>query len=123
MRWRSTGFECYRAKISALPGQYVSEYEAIAFDRLADVHVQRVGEPRPVDHEGVEFAVLPARIDPGREVAQQFVVVPAAGQRRRGLGRVYACDDRADTEAEHLAGESRGGPLPQREQGRDAAAG
>jgi len=47
-------------------GQYIGEGETVALDNLTDDDVERMGEARPVDDEGVELTTLAARVDPER---------------------------------------------------------
>ena len=69
--------------------------------------VQAIGsrEERPGVHEGVELAVLAARVDSGGQVGEEPRVVRAPGERRVEHARIDADDDRREAAVDELAGQ------------------
>jgi hypothetical protein len=59
---RSGGSTAIRAKACRGGWQHIGYHETVAFGRLANGHIQRVGELWSVDDEGMEFAVLAAGV-------------------------------------------------------------
>src|SRR5205085_5507631 len=55
---------------------------AVAHDGFAHTHGNWRSKNRAVENEGMEFAVLAARIDTGRQITQQRFVVCTAGESR-----------------------------------------
>jgi hypothetical protein len=50
--------------------QYIGEDETVAFGTLADNHVKRASEPRPIGDKGMKFPVLAALVDAFRQLPQ-----------------------------------------------------
>ena len=84
-------------------------------DNLARSSFYRRGEHRPVQHARVELAVLSERVDPVREVSEEFRVEPTAGKPRRQRSWVDGSHEGLDPRRQHLFGQGPGVQPPQRE--------
>jgi len=73
--------------------------------------------------ERVKLAPFAARVDGRGKIVEQGIVELATGEARREDARIDATDSRAQSSADHLAGERVGRPLPQRENRGDSRAG
>ena len=96
--------------------------EPLARDDLAGLDRRAAAEHRTGVDEGMELAVLAARIDAGRQVGEQRRVELAAGERRVEHARIDAGEPRAQAAGDHLAREPRRRHAPQRKQRRQPGA-
>src|SRR5438552_132946 len=72
----------------------------------------RAGEERATEYEGVELAVLAARIDAGRQLREKpLIVEPAREVRRQRLG-VHTADDGAKAKPQKFRRQLARIPLP-----------
>ena len=101
----------------------VAEHEAVAGDDLAGLDGDGPLEHRPGAGEGVELAVLGARIDAGRQFGQQGGIEAPAGKARRQLRGIDAGDVGLEPAAIISRASAAVVDAPQREQRGDAGAG
>ena len=93
---------------------YIGEDKTFALDRFTYAHGNLLGEHRPRRDRGVKFAVLAARVDAVRQVAQQFRIEAPSGETAIELARIEARDARGKPACNHVAREAGGIALPQR---------
>src|SRR5438445_4630012 len=99
----------------AIAREQVREVSDVAGHDLADRHGHRPAKDRPVVHEGMKLAVLPARIDLRRKVAEKRAVDRPPAEPLAQLRAVDAGEIGPEAEPDEGSDELGRVPMPDRE--------
>src|SRR5438034_6548164 len=99
----------------AIAREQVREVSNVAGHDLADRHGHRPAKDRPVVHEGMRLAVLPAGIDLRRKVAEKRAVDRPPGESPAQLRAVDAGEIGSEAEPDEGSEELGRVPMPDRE--------
>src|SRR6266480_3998488 len=94
--------------------QQVAECEGRFLANRTRLERDRRGEPRPVEHERMELAILTAGIDRRRQLVEQRMIESSPSERAIDGAQVDAHEYGTKAEIDELAGERGGVALPDR---------
>src|SRR2546425_613139 len=113
---RSTPSLCRRRMARLRVEDDVREHEPLSLDHGPDPAGERHGEDRTRVHEGVELAVLAARVDRGRQVCQQPFVELTTCEGSVQDSWIDTTDDRPKAGVDELSGQLGRVSAPDRKQ-------
>src|SRR2546430_3155736 len=108
-------FQTMAESLLVIAREQVREVSNVAGHDLADRHGHRPAKDRPVVHEGMKLAVLPAGIDLRRKVAEKRAVDRPPGESPAQLRAVDAGEIGSEAEPDEGSDELGRVPMPDRE--------